>query len=101
MEKEENDIAIIRHCLAGKPFAWEEFADRFAILVLRVIKATAEHQRRTISDDEKSDLCEAVFRAFRHNDFQLLREYEGASSVVTYLVVITRRLTCAFLQQSC
>lgn len=100
MENEENDITLVRHCLAGKSFAWEEFVDRFALLVLRVIEATAHHQQHTICDEDKSDLCEAVFRALRHNEFQLLREYEGGASVVTYLVVLTRRLTCAFLQQS-
>ena len=53
----------------------------------------------TLSDDERAELCEAIFRSFRYNDYQLLREFAFHSAVSTYLTVITRRLAVAFLSE--
>ena len=95
----EADYQIVRDCLNRKKFAWEEFVDRFMDLVLHVIDYTAERRRRTLSDDERAELCEAIFRSFRYNDYQLLREIAFHSAVSTYLTVITRRLAVAFLSE--
>lgn len=95
----EADYQIVRDCLNRKKFAWEEFVDRFMDLVLHVIDYTAERRRQTLSDDERAELCEAIFRSFRYNDYQLLREFAFHSAVSTYLTVITRRLAVAFLSE--
>ena len=95
----ELDYPVIRACLQGKKYAWDEFVDRFMDLVLHVVEHTAELKRRNISEEEKIELCEAIFRSFRYNDYQLLREFAFNSSVSAYLTVFARRLAVAFLSE--
>lgn len=94
----ENQLAIFERCIAKVPFAWEEFVDSFMDPVLLAISATASGHEVALVDDEKGNLCEAVFRSFRYNEFQLLREFDGRSSAVAYLTVLTRRLVVGFLK---
>ena len=93
----ELDYALIRGCLERRRFAWEDFVDRFMDLVLRTIEHSAEKRSRPLRDDEKIELCEAIFRSFRYNNYQLLREFAFHSSVSAYLTVVARRLAVAFL----
>ena len=95
----ELDYPLIRACLKGQKYAWEDFVDRFMDLVLHVVEHTAEIRRRPLSEEEKIELCEAIFRSFRYNDYQLLREFTFHSSVSAYLTVFARRLAVAFLNE--
>ena len=95
----ELDYALVRGLLERKRYAWEDFVDRFMELTLHVIEYTAESRGRELPEEEKLELCEAIFRSFRYNDYQLLREFAFHSSVSTYLTVLTRRLAVAFLSE--
>lgn len=95
----ELDYSLIRGCLENKEFAWEDFVDRFVDLVLRTIDHTAEMRGLKLLERERLELCEAVFRSFRYNNYQLLREFAYHCAVSTYLVVLTRRLAVAFLTE--
>lgn len=95
----ELDYSLVRACLNRRKFAWEDFVDRFMDLVLHVIEHTAETRKIELTDDVKVELCEAIFRSFRYNDYQLLREFAFHSAVSTYLTVISRRLAVAFLAE--
>lgn len=93
----EFDYALVRACLKHKKFAWEDFVDRFAEQTLRVVERVAEFRRVALSEEEKTELCEAIFRSFRYNDYQLLREFAFRSAVSTYLTVVSYRLAVALL----
>lgn len=93
----ELDYSLVRGCLEGRQYAWEDFVDRFMELVLHTIDHTAEARGIRPSEEERLELCEAIFRSFRYNDYQLLREFAFHSAVSTYLVVLSRRLAVAFL----
>ncbi|MBQ9874509.1 MAG: hypothetical protein IJM30_08595 [Thermoguttaceae bacterium] len=95
----EMDYDLVRGCLERRRFAWDDFVDRFASLALCVIDREAEVRGRALSEDERIELCEAIFRSFRYNDYQLLREFAFHSSVSAYLTVLTRRLAVAFLTE--
>ncbi|MCF0234758.1 MAG: hypothetical protein HUK22_07265 [Thermoguttaceae bacterium] len=95
----ELDYPLVRACLAGERFAWENFVDRFVGVVWRVVEHVAESRGLDPSEDERLDVCEAIFRAFRYNNYQLLREFAFRSAVSTYLVVVARRLAVALLSE--
>lgn len=95
---QEIDYPLLQRCLRKERFSWEEFVDRFMEMVLQVIEETVRIENFTLTEEEKSRLCEAVFRAFRYNNFQLLREFEFRCSLSTYLIILSRRLILAFLK---
>ncbi len=98
MMLQEIDYPLLQRCLKKERFAWEEFVDRFMEMVLQVIEETVRVEKISVSEEEKNELCEAVFRAFRYNNFQLLREFELRCSLSTYLIILSRRLVLAFLK---
>ena len=71
----EFDYSIVRACLNNERYSWEDFVDRFMDLTLHVIEHTAARRGKTIDEPEKIELCEAIFRAYRYNNYQLLREF--------------------------
>ena len=95
----EFDYSLVDRCASGDPRAWEDFVDRFMDLTLRVVDSAAERRARRLSEDERAEMCEAIFRALRYNDFQLLREFSKQSAVSTYLAVVARRVALALLDE--
>jgi len=93
----ELDYPLLDDCLRRVPRAWEDFVDRFMGLVLHVIDQTAAVRNISLAPNERVDLCEAVFRALRYDNFALLREFTQKSALSTWLVVVARRLVIAFL----
>ena len=96
----EFDYSVLRDCLNHERYAWENFVDRFMDLTLHVVEHTAERRGKRLDDREKVELCEAIFRAFRYNDYQLLREFAFHSAASTYLAVVARRIACALMEEN-
>ena len=59
----EFDYDVVRGCVANRRYAWEEFVDRFMDLTLRVMERAAERKSIRLDDEQKIELCEAIFRA--------------------------------------
>jgi RNA polymerase sigma-70 factor (ECF subfamily) len=96
----EIDRNLLERCLQRRPRAWEDFVDRFMGLVLHVVNHTAQARSLRISTADRDDMCAEVFLAFINNDFALLRNFRGQSSLATYLTVVARRVVVkAFLQR--
>ena len=81
----EIDRNLLDRCLQKKPRAWEDFVDRFMGLVLHVIRHTAQSRSIRLSPEDRDDLCAEVFLAVIRNDFAVLRNFRGQSSLATYL----------------
>lgn len=88
----EIDRNLLDRCLQRRPRAWEDFVDRFMGLVLHVVNHTAQARGLRISTADRDDLCAEVFLAIIANDFAVLRNFRGQSSLATYLTVIARRV---------
>ena len=86
------DRNLLERCLQKKPRAWEDFVDRFMGLVLHVIRHTAQSRSMRLSPEDRDDLCAEVFLAVIRNDFAVLRNFRGQSSLATYLTVVARRI---------
>ena len=92
------DRELLSRCLENKQRGWEDFVDRFLGLVLHVIDHTTLMREIHLSRDDRDTLCEKVFAAVAHDSFRLLRNYQGRSSLTTYLTTVTRRVAVRILQ---
>jgi RNA polymerase sigma-70 factor (ECF subfamily) len=88
----EIDRNLLQRCLEKKPRAWEDFVDRFIGLMVHVVNHTAQARSVRLSAEDKDDLCAEIFLAAIKNDFSVLRNFRGQSSLATYLTVIARRV---------
>jgi RNA polymerase sigma-70 factor, ECF subfamily len=86
------DRSLIQRCLTKEPGAWKDFVDRYAGLFVRVVQHTAHARSVPITGDDADDLSSDVFLTLLANDFAVLRNFRGKSSLATYLSVIARRV---------
>ncbi len=92
MALSEIDRNLLERCLARKPRAWEDFVDRFMGLVIHVINHSAQSRSLRLNPQDREDLCAEVFLAIIRDDFAVLRNFRGQSSLATYLTVVARRV---------
>jgi RNA polymerase sigma-70 factor (ECF subfamily) len=88
----EIDKNLLDRCLLRKPNAWEDFVDRFMGLIVHVVNHTARAKSIRLTTADRDDLCAEVFLGVLKNDFAVLRNFSGKSSLATYLAVIARRI---------
>lgn len=86
------DRNLLKQCLNQQPGAWQDFVDRFIGLIVHVIQHTAHARSAPLTPDDVEDLCSEVFVTLLSNDFGVLRNFRGESSLATYLSVIARRV---------
>lgn len=86
------DRRLLKQCLARTPGAWEDFVDRYLGLIVHVIRHTSHARSAPLSPDDVDDLCSEVLVAILRDDFAVLRNFRGESSLSTYLTVISRRI---------
>jgi RNA polymerase sigma-70 factor (ECF subfamily) len=87
------DSDLLKRCLAHKGGAWNDFVDRYLGLIYHVIHHTAHLRSVPIRPEDIEDLAEEVMLRIVANDYAVLRQFRGESSLATYLTVIARR-TC-------
>jgi len=96
----EIDRQLLDRCLTGKPQAWQDFVDRFMGLVIHVVNHTSECRSLRLSQPDTEDLVSEVFLAIIANDYAVLRNFRGKSSLATYLTVVARRIIVRQLMKS-
>lgn len=92
MALSEIDRNLLDRCLADQPRAWEDFVDRFMGLVMHVINHTAQCRSILLSAGDREDLAAEVMLTIIDNNYAVLRNFRGKSSLATYLTVIARRV---------
>lgn len=92
MALSEIDRALLERCLGHAPRAWEDFVDRFLGLVVHVVNHTAQSRSLRLAPQDVEDLASEVFLSIINDDFGILRNFRGESSLATYLTVIARRV---------
>jgi RNA polymerase sigma-70 factor (ECF subfamily) len=91
----EIDRNLLQRCLARKPRSWEDFVDRYMGLATHVVNHSAQSRSLRLSAEDREDLVASVFLAVVRDDFALLRNFRGESSLATYLTVVARRVVVA------
>ncbi len=92
MALSEIDRILLERCLADQSRSWEDFVDRFMGLVMHVINHTAQCRSILLSASDREDLASEVMLTIVNNDYAVLRQFRGKSSLATYLTVIARRV---------
>jgi RNA polymerase sigma-70 factor (ECF subfamily) len=86
------DRDLLKRCLDHQPGAWNDFVDQFLGLVFHVIRHTAHLRSVPLGPEDTEDLAAEVLLQIVANDYAILRQFRGSSSLATYLTVITRRI---------
>jgi len=86
------DRKLLDRCLSREPGAWEAFVDRFTGLFFHVVNHTAQARSVRLTSQDCDDLCAEIYLAIVKDDFALLRNFRGQSSLPTYLTVVARRI---------
>lgn len=93
------DRTILQRCLNHEVGAWNDFVDRFLGLIYHVIHYTAHLRSTPISPENVEDLAQEILLQIVANDYAVLRQFRGKSSLATYLTVIARRVAVTELQK--
>ncbi|MGZ3355288.1 MAG: RNA polymerase sigma factor [Isosphaeraceae bacterium] len=93
MPLSELDRKLIDRCLGREPGAWNDFVDRYVGLIYHVIQHVAQARSRLVSQADMEDIAAEILLRIVDDDYEILRQYKGVSSLPTYLTVIARR-TC-------
>jgi RNA polymerase sigma-70 factor (ECF subfamily) len=86
------DRTLLQRCLNHKSGAWNDFVDRFLGLIYHVISHTAHLRSAPLRPEDTEDLGAEILLQIVANDYAVLRQFKGNSSLATYLAVIARRI---------
>lgn len=86
-----DDNKLIQRCLSHQPGAWNDFVDTYLNLIYRVIHHTAHLRGLTLRPEDVEDIASDVLLQIVANNYSALRQFQGRSSLATYLTVICRR----------
>ena len=87
------DRILLQCCLTHEPGAWNDFVDRYLGLIYHVVHYTAHLRGATLTPEDTEDVAAEILLQIVANDYAVLRQFRGNSSLSTYLTVIARR-TC-------
>ena len=86
------DRQLLDRCLTHEPGAWNDFVDRYMGLIYHVIHHVSHARSLVLSPDDIEDLAAEIFLGTVDDDYKVLRQFKGASSLPTYLTVVARRI---------
>src|SRR5713226_9435850 len=88
----EIDRQLLERCLRKEPGAWNDFVDRYMGLIYHVIQHVSHARSIVLSDADTEDIAAEIFLGIVDEDYGVLRRFQGASSLPTYLTVVARRI---------
>ncbi len=88
------DKSLLQRCLNHDTGAWNDFVDRYLSLIYHVVHYTAHLRSISLAPEDVEDLAAEVMMQLVANDYSVLRQFRGQSSLATYLTVVARRI-CA------
>jgi RNA polymerase sigma-70 factor (ECF subfamily) len=86
------DRDLLKRCLNKEPGAWNDFVDRYLSLIYHVINYTAYLRSARLGPEDVEDIAAEILLQLVEEDFKILRQFRGESSLATYLTVVARRL---------
>ncbi len=92
MPLREIDRQLLDRCLSHQPKAWNDFVDRYMGLIYHVIRHVGHARSVPLSDADVEDVAADIFLEIVEDDYKVLREFKGNSSLPTYLTVVSRRV---------
>jgi len=88
----EIDRHLIDRCLSHETGAWNDFVDRYMGLIYHVIDHVSHARSLSLTSEDVEDIAAEIFLAIVDDNYAVLRRFRGASSLPTYLTVVSRRI---------
>jgi RNA polymerase sigma-70 factor (ECF subfamily) len=82
----------LQSCLNREAGAWNNFVDRFIGLIYHVVHHTSHLRSVSLRPEDVEDIAAEILLGLVANDYAVLRQFRGQSSLATYLTVIARRI---------
>ena len=92
MPLREIDRQLLDRCLSHEPKAWNDFVDRYMGLIYHVIHHVSHARSVPLTEADVEDVAADIFLEFVDDDYKVLRNFKGSSSLPTYLTVVGRRV---------
>jgi RNA polymerase sigma factor (sigma-70 family) len=89
---ENRDRALVQQCLSGSRQAWNEFYDRFHVLVLKAVRT-----KTRCKEPDVQDLVQSVFLAL----YTSLKTYEYQYPLSRFVWIVTERVCIDEFRKSC
>lgn len=96
MFESPEDRLLIQRCLERLPGAWEAFLQRFLPLFHHVARKTAHLTGFTPTLEDIEDCLAEILLQVLSDQFKALKNFQGESSLGTYLLVVARRGAARF-----
>lgn len=93
------DRQLVQRCLNHEAGAWNDFVDRYLGLIYHVIHFTAHLRSATLRPEDVEDTAAEILMEIVAHDYAVFRQFEGRSSLSTYLTVIARRICVRLLAE--
>jgi len=93
------DKALLQRCLDKEPGAWNDFVDRYLGMFYHVVHYTSHLRSVTLAPEDVEDLAAEILMQIVANDYAVLKQFRGKSSLATYLTVIARRIAAHELKR--
>jgi len=87
-----DERVLIQRCLTHDVGAWNDFVDRYAGLIYRVIHFSAHLRSVDLAPDDVEDIAAEILLKIVANNYAVLRQFQARSTFKTYLTVIARRI---------
>lgn len=85
------DRDLVTRCLKKQPGSWNDFVDRFLSLFYHVVHTTAHLRSARLMPEDVEDIAGEILLQIVADDYKVLKQFRGQSSLSTYLTVIARR----------
>ncbi len=92
-ESRARDLLLVQRLVSGCDVTWREFVCQYATILRARVQRVAVACGAACDSQSIDDCVADVFGALLANDHAALRAYAGRSSLVTYLCVISARVT--------
>ncbi len=87
----EEEAALVRACVEGRPGAWDGFVAKYIRLVYHVVRQTLANRRSRASEADVEDVTEEVYLHLVADDFRVLRNLRPPYNLKAWLAISARR----------
>lgn len=88
----DDDRTLVQRCLGHEPGAWNDFVDKYVGLLYHVVRYTAYLRSVVLRPEDVEDVVSEILVKLIANRYAILQQFEGRSTLATYLTVIARRI---------
>jgi RNA polymerase sigma-70 factor (ECF subfamily) len=92
MPVNEIELTLLKRCFEHQEEAWPDFVDRYLGLIFHVVHLTSQNRSAVLSDSDVESIVGEILEDIARNDYAVLRQFRGESSLPAYLTVVARRV---------